>query len=417
VTLLMRLPALVNAHIHGVYGPQYRGLRPSLQFEEYLVDVALRDWRTPAPEELHACALVTGLENLSAGCTAVVDHHYGPLTAEHVYAVARAYEEIGLRAWVLIDLSDLPYVSYTRERYPHLSGASAEGELPEEVRAALRAQLPDRTPAELVKTVADLVGGWKLSRVRLGLGLGNPVWASDELLERAAQLIEDLGIPLTVHAEESPLQRRVSLEQWGMSGIARLARFGLLSERTLVSHAVQIDADDIQLLAGHGASVSHNPISNLKLQNGIAPVGRLTAAGVNVCLGSDGQNSADSQSIFSVMKFVSALAGLNGLRDLDRLPEDAALAMATSNGYRLWWDADFSGDFTQLAEPLGPYAFAWDDPVPAIAEVYVEGEPRLEAARETVRASGAQSIVLRLREEVAAYAGESFSARYLSASG
>src|SRR5262245_30620318 len=116
-SLVTRLPALVNAHTHGVYGPQFRGLRPSMQFERYLADVVARD-RRPSAEEYRACALVTGLENLSAGCTALVDHYYGPLTEPHVYGVAGAYEALGLRAWVLIDVSDLPYLCYTRELYP-----------------------------------------------------------------------------------------------------------------------------------------------------------------------------------------------------------------------------------------------------------------------------------------------------------
>jgi len=417
MSLVTTLPGLVNAHVHGAYGPQFRGLRPSLQFERYLVDVACRDLATPSADDYRACSLVTGLENLSAGCTALVDHYYGPRSSAYVYGVARSYEAIGIRAWVLVDVSDLPYVAYTRELYPRFVDAVPESELPPMVKSALRAQLPDRPAAELVAEVEELVRGWNPSRVRLGLGLGNPVWASDELLEAAARLVRDSQVPLTVHAEESPLQRRVSFAQWGMSGVARLASFGLLSERTLVSHAVQIDADDIDLLARHGASVSHNPISNLKLQNGIAPVGALLDAGVNLCLGSDGQSSADSQSIFSAMKFVSALAGLNGLRGRDELPEDAALRMATANGHRLWWDDDPSGDAVELAEPLGPYAHAWDDPVPSIAEVYVGGERRLAAARELVRESGALETVLRLREEAAGYEGESFSARYLSPSG
>src|SRR4051812_20166792 len=206
-----RLPGLVNAHAHGVYGPQFRGLRPSMQFERYLADVVGRDRRAPTPEEFRACALVTGLENLAAGCTALVDHYYGPLTEEHVYGVARAYEEVGLRAWVLIDVSDLPYLCYTKELYPRFADAVPEAELPPDVRAALRAQIPAATPAELVDTVARLVRGWSPSRVRLGLGLGNPVWASDELLACAAVLVRQTGMPLTVHAEESQLQRRVSL--------------------------------------------------------------------------------------------------------------------------------------------------------------------------------------------------------------
>jgi hypothetical protein len=164
---------------------------------------------------------------------------------------------------------------------------------------------------------------------------------------------------------------------------------------------VQVDDADIALLARSGASVSHNPASNLKLQNGIAPVGPMLAAGVNVCLGSDGQSSAGTQSLFTQLQLVAALAGLNGLRELPGVPEEAALAMASANGYRLWWRDDLSGDRIELAEPVGRYAYAWDDPVAEIAEVVVAGEPRLARARELVRSSGALETTRRLREEVA----------------
>jgi hypothetical protein len=74
--------------------------------------------------------------------------------------------------------------------------------------------------------------------------------------------------------------------------------------------------------------------------------------------------------------------------------------MATTNGYRLWWDTDLRSDHVELAEPLGEYAYAWDEPVAAIAEVYIDGEPRLERARKLAASSGAAATIRHLREEV-----------------
>jgi hypothetical protein len=250
--------------------------------------------------------------------------------------------------------------------------------------------------------VAEVIRSWPGRQVRLGLGLSNPVWCSDDLLRGAAELARDLDVPIEIHAEESPAQREVSLAQWGMSGVQRLDRLGLLSERTLVAHVVQIDEADIALLARRGASISHNPVSNLKLQNGVAPIGRMIAAGVNVCLGSDGQASGDSQNIFTVVKFVAALAGQNGLRSLGAGVEEVALRLASENGRRLWFDGDLSGDYVEFDEPLGPYAYAWDEPALHIAEVYVAGEPRLARARELVRQTGADRLMADLRAALAA---------------
>ena len=392
--LLTALPGFVNAHLHSPTAP-YRGLTRSRPFEMWFADRNARQGSPLTPEELRACALVTGVQNLATGNVAIIDHVIGPQSSEEVHPIAWAYEELGMYAWVFIDVSDLPRICYTREAYPGYPKAIPTAELPEEMQALAQ---PTRYEEQL-QAVADTVRGWRGRRVKVGLALSNPAWCSDGLLRDAAVLARELDSPIEIHAEESMVQREVSLAQWGMSGIARLAHLGILSERTIVAHAAQVDEADIQLLAQHGASVSHNPISNLKLQNGIAPVGRMLAAGVNVCLGTDGQSCADSQSLFPVLKFVAALAGLNGLRDLGGVVEETALQMATENGYRLWFDSDFSEDYMEFAAPIGPYAYVWDDPAALIEEVYVDGEPRLDMAGAFVVESGAADTVARLTEE------------------
>jgi hypothetical protein len=233
-------------------------------------------------------------------------------------------------------------------------------------------------------------------KVKLGLALSNPVWCSDDLLRAAAELAHELEAPIEVHAEESAMQREVSFAQWGMSGIQRLAHFGALSPRTIVAHVVQIDDTDIQLLAQYRASISHNPISNLKLQNGVAPIGKMLSAGVNVCLGTDAQACADSQSLFQVLKFVAALSGFNGLREFGGVVEEVALSLAVDNGRRLWFDGDLSRDYMEFGQPLGPYGYIWDTPEMFISEVYIDGEPRLDRARRLVDASGAADVVAKL---------------------
>jgi hypothetical protein len=181
-----------------------------------------------------------------------------------------------------------------------------------------------------------------------------------------------------------------------MSGVRRLTEFGVLSPRTIVAHTVQIDDEDVKLLARHGASVAHNPLSNLKLQNGIAPVGKMLAAGVNVCLGSDGASSGDDQSLFPVVRIAAALAHLNGVGALGGVTEDTVLRLATEHGCRLWWQGDVASDRMRLSAGVGPYAAVWSDLAPLITEMTIEGEPVLARAREIVREQGAPARVGRL---------------------
>ena len=399
MSLLSSLPGLVNAHLHSPYGPQYRGVTRSRPFEAWMGDVMAREARPATPEEVGACALVTGLENLSMGNTALLDQYFGPPTKEHLYAIAQAYEDLGLRAWVFPSLGDLPSVCYTREGFPRYPKAVPASALPAEMQAWA---LPTPHYEDQLSAVVEAIRDWRGRRVKIGVGLSNPVWCSDGLLRDAARLARELAVPVEVHAEESPVQREVSLAQWGKSGIQRLGRLGLLTERTLLAHVVQVDEADIALLASSRTSVSHNPVSNLKLQVGVAPVGRMVAAGVNVCLGSDGQASGDSQNLFTVLKFVSALAGQNGLRALDEIVEELALKMAVENGRRLWFEGDLSRDTIEFDEPLGPYSYVWDDPAMHISEVVVDGVPRLAAARRLVSERGADRRMVELRAALVA---------------
>ena len=394
MSLLTTLPGLVNAHLHSPYGPWVRGVTRSRPFEMWMGDIMAREESALTADEVEACAYVTGLENLALGNTALIDQHFGPQTPEAIHRAARAYEALGLRAWVFVTLSDLPYMAFTKEAYPRYPNAIAERDLPEDLVAM---QTPTMHYEEQLHRAAQIIRGWQGTLVKVGLGLSNPVWCSDNLLKSALQLARELGSPIEIHAEESPTQRAVSLAQWGLSGIERLAHLGLLSEETLCAHVVQLSERDIQLLAHHRASISHNPISNLKLQNGVAPIGAMIRAGVNVCLGTDGHASADSQNLFTVIKFVSALAGMNGLREMTDEVETLALRLATETGRRLWFEGDLSQDHIEFTEPLGPYAFAWDDPTHYIAEVYVNGQPRLAQARELVRANGANALMHALR--------------------
>jgi 5-methylthioadenosine/S-adenosylhomocysteine deaminase len=384
------LPGFVNAHTHSPYGPHYSGVSGTSAFEEYILDITLRQEADYTPDELAAFALVTGLENLSAGNTAIIDQCYLQLTAEHVYAVARTYEQLNLRAWVFTELSDLPFAIYTREAYPKYPQALPLRELPAEIQN-LCTGIPDYR--DQLSKVESILRGWYGSSVKIGIGLSNPVWCSDQMLRGAASLAAELNVPLAMHIEESPVQHRAHLAQWGMSMVQRIEALGLLSTRALLAHAVQIDEQDISIMAKYGCSVAHNPTSNLKLHNGIAPVGSMLHAGINVCLGSDGSSSGDSQSLFPPLEFVSALAFWNGIAELNEKPESIAMRMATENGRHLWFEGDLSADRMEFTAPIGPYGPIWDNPESKIKEVYIAGSPCLDKARQLVTESGANRLV------------------------
>ena len=79
---------------------------------------------------------------------------------------------------------------------------------------------------------------------------------------------------LQSHVAESKVQAVSALKRWGKSLTAHIDELGLLGPDFTVAHGVWLDDDDMRRLADHGASVAHNPGSNMRLGSGIADARR-----------------------------------------------------------------------------------------------------------------------------------------------
>ena len=160
-----------------------------------------------------------------------------------------------------------------------------------------------------------------------------PYTVSDETLSRIAALSDELTIPVHLHLLETEWEIRHSMQSYGLHPLARLERFGLLSEKLQAVHMAHLTADDVDRLAATGVNVVHCPQSNLKLASGMCPLHSLLKAGVNVALGTDGAASnndldllAEAQTAALLAKGVAANA-----RAVDAFQ---ALEMLTMNGAR-----------------------------------------------------------------------------------
>jgi 5-methylthioadenosine/S-adenosylhomocysteine deaminase len=79
-----------------------------------------------------------------------------------------------------------------------------------------------------------------------------------------------------------------------------------------VIHAIWMDDADYDLIAKAGASVAHNPISNLRLGSGVMPFRRLRDRGINICLGTDEAIADDAVNMWSVIKMAGLIHNIGG---------------------------------------------------------------------------------------------------------
>jgi 5-methylthioadenosine/S-adenosylhomocysteine deaminase len=186
------------------------------------------------------------------------------------------------------------------------------------------AQVLDRTPGLAAEYAGD-------DLIRVGYGPHAPYSCGPDLIEDVAGRSAANGLPVHVHLAETGDEVRDSLRAHGRSPIAVAADLGLLGVGTHVAHAVHPEPGDEDLLARDGITVSHNPVSNLKLGAGIAPVPRYLAAGVSLALGTDSMASNNSADLFEEIKF-GALVQRGIHRDPAVLSGVGTFAMATAGG-------------------------------------------------------------------------------------
>ena len=79
-----------------------------------------------------------------------------------------------------------------------------------------------------------------------------------------------------------------------------------------VAHGVWLDDDDMKRLGDRGASVAHNPGSNMRLGNGLADMRGMLDAKVNVGIGTDGANCSDNQNVYEAMRLASFASKVQG---------------------------------------------------------------------------------------------------------
>ena len=106
---------------------------------------------------------------------------------------------------------------------------------------------------------------------------------------------------------------------------------GLHKKGVRTAPAFSVACGDIALLAETGTHVSHNPASNAKLGEGISPVVKLLAAGVNVGLGHDSAEGSNTMDMFDVMR-TGAYLHRASHADPTVITVDQILSMATRNG-------------------------------------------------------------------------------------
>ncbi|MCG6121904.1 MAG: amidohydrolase family protein [Microvirga sp.] len=320
------LPGLVNGHLHA-HSNMAKGMGDRWTLEMSLTNAP---WISGVRslDEIYASAAIGAAEMLLKGCTAAYDMclEFPLPTADGIDAVARAYDDVGMRATIAPMASDQPFLGAVPGLRDHLVGAGVEG-LP---------QMSSEGPDGLLSRFRALAQGWRWpsDRIRFGLGPAIPFLCSDAFLTGVRDLSAEFGIGIHTHVSESKVQTVVSGETFGETITAKLHRLGLLGPRFTAAHGVWLDGDDMRRMADTGANVIHNPASNFRLGSGVANVRAFLDAGVHVGLGTDGASCADGLNMFEAMRLATHASRVFGAPVDEWIGAREALHAATAGSAR-----------------------------------------------------------------------------------
>lgn len=288
------MPGLVNTHTHAAM-TLFRGYADDLQLAEWLEKHIWPAEAQLTAEDVYKGSLLACLEMIRSGTTSFADMYF------FMDETAKAVEASGLRASLSHGLIEL----WNEEK--------GEADLKEGKRFVRAWQ------------------GAAEGRIKTMYGPHAPNTCSDEFLAKVKEEARKDGAGLHIHVLETEAELLAMKERYGKCSVHMLDDIGFFGPDVLAAHCVWLSDGDIEVLREKGVNVSHNPISNMKLASGTAPVYKMLERGVNVSLGTDGCASNNNLDLFEEMKTAALLHKLS-TGNPTALPARQVLEMATVNG-------------------------------------------------------------------------------------
>jgi aminodeoxyfutalosine deaminase len=312
------MPGLVNAHTHLELSYLRGRVPPCPSFDAWVRALVALRRRFPDPfaaEILEAVRMAIGEARVS-GTAAVGDIANSLISippllqsgiAAHVF-----HEVLGFN---LPDVTAL--VRAARQRLSDTAGLDGGC-----VRASIAPHAPYSVSPALFEAIASELGTTTISSIHLG--------ESPE----EVRFLQEGGGPIQAALEQFGAWH----PQWvppGCGPLEYIERFGLLSDRMLIVHGVQLSDVELSRLAASGATLVTCPRSNRWVGVGDPPVTRFYASGVRVAIGTDSLASVEDLNLFAEMAAIRRLSS--------SVPPRAILESATRIGAEALGFADEFG--------------------------------------------------------------------------
>ena len=286
---LVAMPGLVNAHTHTAM-TVLRSYADDMNLQDWLFEKIFPFEDTLTPELVYDASVKGIKEMLSTGTTCFNDMYF------FQEETAKAADELGMRGILNEGITD-PVVDFKLEKTDKLM--------------------------ELVNKGSG--------RLKVGISPHAVYTCSPDTLKKCSDYAKEHNLRIHTHLSETITENDDCERDYKASPTEHMQKYGLFDMPVTAAHGVWLSDEDMEILRENGATVVHNPVSNLKLASGVAEIPKLIEKGVNVALGTDGASSNNNLDMFEEIKLCSILhKGV--LRNPTVLPASEVLKIATVNG-------------------------------------------------------------------------------------
>lgn len=297
---LAAIPALVNAHTH-ISERLLSGMGDGLPLFEWLEKIVWPHGLMLEGEDVYYVGKLFAMELMASGIAAFNDMYVNNGSALVLEELVRGIAEAGLKGLLGRGINE--------------ARGDAEAAFKDTLKAYER---------------------WHGYEGRIFITLAPTLIAanSEETLLKIRELAYSKNLRIHIHIAETLKEHRQIKSEKGLTPVEYLDKIGFLDNDVIAAHLVWLGPRDVRILKERGVSAVHNPLSNMRLADGIPPTWALKRAGVPMALGADGSASSDNQDLFAAMRLAAFLPRGYTLNPSSMTAREV-FAMATRTGYKV----------------------------------------------------------------------------------
>lgn len=303
-------PGFVNTHTH-LFQTLLKGLGDDMVLSDWLKTMTFPAAAYLTPEDCYTAAMIGCVEGLHSGTTTTLDYMYPHNSSGLSDGVIKAFKDLKIRGIFARGFID----------------CGREFGVPEPIMQAH--DVVESDCRRLFNTYHNSENG----RIKVWVAPAAPWSNSKKLMKALWDMVNEYNAGFTVHISETPFDREATRQLYGQVDTELLQSLGITGPNVLMVHCVYLTERDIRMARYYDMKVSHNPVSNMYLSSGVAPVPRMIGEGITVSLGVDGAASNNSQDMLELMKSAALLHKVH-TKDPTVITAEKVLEMATIDGAR-----------------------------------------------------------------------------------